>query len=115
MLVTQFHVSPMHRCSTRTSSGVEQSARPLAFHTIVLEAARRKLMVIQMKGNAMPGGVQLGRLISFGTGILSFDGSSGFSKPPRGGRDAGMKEKTRERRERKRKSGGTQNVGSVGT
>ena len=59
--------------------------------------------------------LRLGRLISFGTGILSFDGSSGFSKPPRGGRDAGMKEKTRERRERKRKSGGTQNVGSIGT
>ena len=62
----------------------------------------------QMKGNAMPGGVHHGRIVSAGVGTRL----PSTSKPPRGGRFAGSGEKRRERSERKAKSGGTNGAGS---
>ena len=111
MLVMQFHVSPMHRCATRTRRGNEKSVFPHVRQISVDDDARRTDMVNQMKGNAIPGGVHAGRFTSFRTGAFGLPSS--FSKPPRGGREAGKNEKMRDRKERKRKMNGTTIVGSV--
>lgn len=108
-LVTQFHVSPMLRCRASRSRGGEKRARPEALKTKSDEAARRAVMVSQMKGNAMPGGVHHGRIVSGGVGTFL----PSTSKPPRGGRLAGSTEKSRERNDRKAKSGGTSGAGTV--
>ena len=87
--------------------GLTKSVRPHARQTTSAEDARRPVIVSQMKGNAMPGGVQLGRLISVGVALPS--------KPPRGGRRADMGENRRERSDRKAKTNGTSGAGSVPT
>ena len=75
MFVTQFHVSPTQRCSTRARGSAEKSVRPHARHTSVDDAARSSEMVIQMIGNAKPGGVHDGRFTSARTGARRFPGS----------------------------------------
>jgi hypothetical protein len=81
-LLTLFHVSPTARCSASSSSGGEKSARPHALKTIIEETARSAVIVSQMKGKAMPGGVHHGRIVSTGVGMRL----PSTSKPPRGGR-----------------------------
>ena len=63
-----FHVSPTARCRASSSSGGEKSVRPHALKTIIEEMARRPVIVSQMKGKAMPGGVHHGRIVSAGVG-----------------------------------------------
>mmetsp|Transcript_32131 Transcript_32131/g.99253 ORF Transcript_32131/g.99253 Transcript_32131/m.99253 type:complete len:208 (+) Transcript_32131:189-812(+) len=66
MLVTQFHVSPTHRCSSSAScAGVRSAPR----YASAAALARRPVIVSQMNGNAMPGGVHAGRLTSAGVAL----------------------------------------------
>merc|ERR1712078_715386 len=64
--VMQFQVSPMQRCNTSASSA--GFLRDPAY-AICAAVALRAVIVSQMNGKAMPGGVQDGRLTSIGVAL----------------------------------------------
>merc|ERR1719409_1921972 len=62
----QFQVSPMQRCNTKASRA---GARSEPAYAICAAVALRAVIVSQMNGKAMPGGVQDGRLTSTGVAL----------------------------------------------
>ena len=64
--VMQFQVSPIHKCNTSASSAGFLRDPAYAIDAAV---ARSAVIVSQMNGKAMPGGVQDGRLTSTGVAL----------------------------------------------
>ena len=60
-----FHVSPIHKCISNDRRGEASKERPQVSHTSTDETVLKIPIEDQMIGNAMGGGVQLGRFRVF--------------------------------------------------